>query len=77
MENHKIKINFLATRGRRKRLIKLVSIPCLFLILVENCLYYDAPHDFLVWLRTGSNPADNNQVRSNTDKGFLEFSIIV
>ena len=27
-------------------------------ILVENCLKYDAIHDFLVWLITSSNPTD-------------------
>ena len=27
-------------------------------IFVENYLQYDAIHDFSVWMRTGSNPAD-------------------
>ena len=38
------------------------------LIFVENCLYYDAIHDFSVWLRTGSNPADISWFRSDTGK---------
>ncbi len=29
-------------------------------ILVENCLWFDAIHDFSVWLSTGSTPADRN-----------------
>ncbi len=36
------------------------------LILVANCLKYDAIHDFSEWLTTGSNPADINQFRSHT-----------
>ncbi len=35
-------------------------------IFVDNCLQYDAIHDFLVLLRTGSNPADINRFRSHT-----------
>ena len=31
------------------------------LLAQKNCLYYDATFGFLVWLRTGSNPADNNR----------------
>ena len=38
---------------------------------MENCLQYDAIHDFLVWLRTGSNPADINRFRSLTGKKKL------
>ena len=32
---------------------------CIFAIR-KNCLKYDAIHDFSVWLRTGSNPTDDN-----------------
>ena len=38
------------------------------LIFVENCLQYDAIHDFSVWLRTGSYPADINRFRIHTGK---------
>ena len=44
--------------GRRPGLTKLVLI----LLFVENCLY------FLVWMRTGSNPANINRLQSHTGK---------
>ena len=37
------------------------------LLFVEKCIKYDALHDFSVWLRTGSNPADM-RLRSHTGK---------
>ena len=40
------------------------------LIFVENCLYHEAIHDYLLWLITGSNPADINRIRSNAGKLF-------
>ena len=39
---------------------------------VENCLQFDAIHDILVWLRTGSKPPDINRFRSYTAKWLLE-----
>ena len=36
-----------------------------YFIFVENCLYYDAIHDFSVWLRTGSNLVDINRFRKD------------
>ena len=38
---------------------------------VENCLYYDGIHNFSVWLRTGSNPADISRFRIHTGKKFI------
>ena len=38
------------------------------LIFAENCLQFDAIHDFSVSLRTGSNPADKERFRSHTGK---------
>ena len=38
------------------------------LIIVENCLSYDAIHEITAWIRTGSNPADINLFRSHTRK---------
>ncbi len=35
-------------------------------IIVKNCPYYDAMHDFSDWLGTGSNPADDNRFRGHT-----------
>ena len=40
---------------------------------MENYLQYDAIHDFLVWLKTNSNPADINRFRSHTGKIFHGF----
>ncbi len=48
--------------------------PFFVLIFVENCLYCDAIHDFSVWLRNGSNPADINRLRSHTGKNVLKFN---
>ena len=42
------------------------------IFFLENCLLYDAVHDFLVWLRTYSNPADINQFRSHFKLYFKE-----
>ena len=35
-----------------------------------NWIQYDAIHNFFVWLRTGSNPTDNNQFQRNIGKSF-------
>ena len=35
------------------------------IFFLENCLLYVGVHDFLVWLRTYSNPADIIQFRSH------------
>ncbi len=40
------------------------------LLIIENCLSFDAIHNFSIWLRTGSIPADSNPFRSHTGKGF-------
>ena len=42
-------------------------------ILVENCLKYDAIHDFLVWLRTSSNPVDINRLIEATLEVLLKI----
>ena len=34
-------------------------------------MQFDAKHDFSVWLRTGSNPADIDRFRSHTREGIL------
>ena len=38
-------------------------------IFVENCVF-DMIHDFSVWPRIGSNPADINRFGSHTGKGL-------
>ena len=40
------------------------------LIFVENCLQYDAIHDFSVGLRIGSNPADINRFLAILEYNF-------
>ena len=42
-----------------------ISFMVFILIFLENCLYYDAMHNFSVWLRTGYIPADINRFRSD------------
>ena len=38
---------------------------------LENCLLFDAIHDFSVWLRNGSKPPDINRFRRHTVKTVL------
>ena len=52
-----------------------ISFRFYFNIIVENCLLYDALHDFSVWLRIGSNPVDINQFRSHTAKNYTDFFV--
>ena len=47
-----------------------INFMIFILIFLENCLHYGAKHDFSVWLRTGSNPADINWFQSHTGKYF-------
>ena len=37
-------------------------------IFIENWKYYDAIHNFSVWLKTSYNQPDINQFQSNTEK---------
>ena len=37
---------------------------------MENCLKYDIMHDFSVWLKTSSNPADIDRLRGDTGITF-------
>ena len=53
----------------------LTKLASLFLLFVEGCLQYDAIHDFLEWLRTGSNPADIKQFRSHALKQILKLNV--
>ncbi len=46
----------------------------ILILCVENFLYYDAIHDILVWLRTGSNLADidrRTRFESLTEKKYF------
>ena len=67
MENFQIKISFVTPYGPNSQFKETgITFMIFILILVENCLYYDGIHVFLVWLRTGSNPANINRFRSQT-----------
>ena len=63
----------LAPRDQRPRLTKLEGINSMFFFILirGNLAVYDALLDFSVWLRTGTNPADNNRFRSHTWKTYL------
>ena len=48
------------------------------LMFVKNCLQFDAIHNFSVWLRTCSNPADINRIRSHTGNIIIvTYEIII
>ena len=47
------------------------------LMFVENCLQYDAIHDFTVWPRTGSSSADINQIRSHTGLSIVYSNLSI
>ena len=64
MYNFKIKTSFLSPEMWKARLKKLVSFYLHFYI--HRKLEYDAVLNFSVWLRTGSNPPDNNLFRMKT-----------
>ena len=43
----------------------------------ENCLQYDVMHDFTVWLRTGSNPADIDWFETHIGKTMYFFPVVI
>ena len=51
---------------------KLVFFFIFILLFVKNCLLSNAIHDFTVWPRTGTYPADINRFQSNTRIKFRE-----
>ena len=70
MKSYKIINSFVSTEGPKKARDNRTDINLMIFILIfaKNCLYYDAIHDFSVWMRTGSKPADINRVRVHTGK---------
>ena len=46
-------------------------------LFVENCLYYDAIHDFPVWLRTDSNPPDINRFQAILEIALFNSNIFM
>ena len=74
MKNYKIKTSFVSPEGSKARVYKTgINFRIFILIFVENCLKFDAIHDFSVRLRTGSNPVDCNRFQSHTGKRKLHF----
>ena len=69
----KIKDNCVSPEGAR--LTKLVFILQFFFFYFYICgklsVYIDTIHDFLVWLRTGSNTPDINRFQSHAEKVFF------
>ena len=71
MKNYTIKTSFVCLERPKARADKTdINIMIFILIYVEHFLSFDAIHNFSVWLRTGSNPADSNRFRSHTGKSF-------
>ena len=67
MKNYKIKTSFERPKARANKTgINAIA----FIVFVKNCMWYDAIHDFLVWLRTSANPADINHFRGQTGKNI-------
>ena len=64
MNKYNIKSIFLAERDRKAGLTKLVQIYNFYFNIRGRLYVYDATHDFSVWLRTSSNPADINRFRT-------------
>ena len=62
-----IKTCFVRPEVHKARAMK-TSINFLFIIVIfiENCMKYEALHDFSVWLETGSNTADMKRFLSYT-----------
>ena len=71
MKNYTFKTILLAPKAQANK----TDINIIFLLFVENCLSYDAIHNFSVWLSTSSYPADINQFRSHTGKKLLSFYV--
>ena len=60
-KNYKIKTSFVSSKGLKAWASKTgIKFRIFFLIFVESCLKYNTIHNFTVWPRTGSNPADIN-----------------
>ncbi len=69
MKNYTIETNFVSHEGTKARAEKTgINFMIFILIFVENCLQFDAVHNFSVCLRTGYNPTDINRFRSHTWK---------
>ena len=45
------------------------------LIFLKNCLQFNAIHDFLVWLKTGSNPTDINWYQSHNNNLLVQYTV--
>ena len=74
MYNYMIKTSFVSPEMPKARANILVLILWLFIfIFVGKLEKYDTIHEFSVWIRTDSNPADINRFRS-LENVFLIWS---
>ena len=64
--NYRIYPGFVSPEVPKARANDGINFMIIILIFVKNCLWYDAIHNFSIWLRTASNPADINQFQSHT-----------
>ncbi len=72
MKNFKIKTSFLSLEGLKAQAKKTgINFMIFILIFAENCLKFDALHDFSVWLTIDFNPADSNRFQSHTGKYII------
>ena len=68
MKNYKMKTAFISAKGVKVRSNKTgIDFMIFILIFVENCLE-NAKHNLL---KTDSDPAEKNRLRSHTGKRFL------
>ena len=62
--------SFVSPEGPKSQANKIngINIKTFILTFEEYCFKCDTIHDFSLWLRTSSNPADINQFQSHTGK---------
>ena len=69
-----IKASVVSSKGLKTRVNQTGINSMIFHFNIRrNCLQYDAIHHFSVWLRSGSNPANINRFRSNTEKRTIKL----
>ena len=62
MKNYKMKSSFVRPEGSKDRANKSgIKFIIIISIFVENCLSYDAFHDFPVWLGNGPYPPSEDE----------------
>ncbi len=78
IKNYKIKTSIVSPEWPKARAnLSVINFMIFILIFIENCLKFDAIHDFSVWLRTGSNQTDSNRFRSFEYQHNLQSKIFL